>query len=96
MTAPFVLSTARTELLDVTYGQVGPQSGWPVLLLHGFPYDIHAYSQVAPILADAGANVIVPYLRGFGPTRFRSAQTLRSGQQAALGRDVISLLDDLG
>lgn len=67
-----------------------------MVVSHGFPYDIHAYDEVAPRLADAGARVIVPYLRGFGPTRFLSRSSMRSGQQAALGKDVIDLLDALG
>ena len=67
-----------------------------MILAHGFPYDIHAYDDVAPRLAQAGARVVVPYLRGFGPTRFLSDLTMRSGQQAALGRDLIDLLDALG
>jgi len=95
MTSPLNMWTARTDVLETTYGQAGPQNGWPIILLHGFPYDIHAYTEVVPILADAGARVVVPYLRGFGPTRFRFADTPRSGQQAALGRDVIGLLDAL-
>lgn len=65
------------------------------MLLHGFPYDIHAYVDVAPRLAAAGARVIVPYLRGYGATRFRSTTTLRSGQQAALGADLLALMDAL-
>ena len=88
-------STVRTDLLEVAYLEYGASEGWPVLLLHGFPYDVHAYDEVAPGLAEAGARVIVPYLRGFGPTRFLDADTMRSGQQAALGRDVVSLLDAL-
>lgn len=95
MTSPLNMWTARTDVLETTYGQAGPQNGWPIILLHGFPYDIHAYTEVVPILADAGARVVVPYLRGFGPTRFRFADTPRGGQQAALGRDVIGLLDAL-
>jgi pimeloyl-ACP methyl ester carboxylesterase len=66
------------------------------VLLHGFPYDVHAYAEVAPRLAAAGARVIVPYLRGYGPTRFLSPATPRSGQQAALGTDLLALLDALG
>jgi pimeloyl-ACP methyl ester carboxylesterase len=71
---------------------VGPA----VVLLHGFPYDVRSYDGVAPLLAEAGMRVIVPYLRGYGPTRFRSPDTPRSGQQAALGQDVVELLDALG
>jgi pimeloyl-ACP methyl ester carboxylesterase len=64
--------------------------------MHGFPYDVHAYDEVAPSLATAGCRVIVPYLRGYGPTRFLSEKTPRSGQQAALGRDLLALMDALG
>ncbi|MDJ0334031.1 alpha/beta hydrolase [Salinibacterium sp. G-O1] len=81
--------------LEVGIETAGPQDGWPVLLLHGFPYDPHSYSAVAVTLASAGARVLVPYLRGFGPTRFTSAATQRSGQQAAIGRDVLQLIDTL-
>lgn len=83
-------------VLDVAYVEAGPADGSPVMLLHGFPYDIHSYVDVAPRLADAGFRVLVPYLRGHGPTRFLDAATPRSGQQAALGRDVIDLMDALG
>ncbi len=82
-------------VLDVAYFESGPADGPPVLLMHGFPYDIHAYAQVAPILAAAGCRVIVPCLRGYGPTRFLSAATPRSGEQAALGADLLALLDAL-
>jgi pimeloyl-ACP methyl ester carboxylesterase len=82
--------------LDVAYHETGPAGGQPVILLHGFPYDIHSYVDVAPHLAESGCRVIVPYLRGHGPTRFRDAGTPRSGQQAALGADVIALMDALG
>lgn len=91
-----VLKRVRTNTLEIAYFETGPSTGWPVVLSHGFPYDVHAYDAVAPILAAAGARVILPYLRGFGPTRFLSDATLRSGQQAALGGDVIGLLDALG
>lgn len=89
------MNTATTKTLNIAYLQYGHSEGWPVVLLHGFPYDIHAFDAVAPILASQGARVIVPYLRGFGPTRFISDSTMRSGQQAALGHDVIDLLDAL-
>jgi pimeloyl-ACP methyl ester carboxylesterase len=84
-----------TDVLEVAYHEAGPAEGPPVLLLHGFPYDIHSYVEVAPQLADSGYRVVVPYLRGHGPTRFRRAETPRSGQQAALGADVIALMDAL-
>ncbi|MCO5121682.1 MAG: alpha/beta hydrolase [Burkholderiaceae bacterium] len=83
-------------VLRVSYFTTGPADGPPVVLLHGFPYDIHAYAEVAPILAAAGCRVIVPFLRGFGPTRFLDAATPRSGEQAALGADLLALLDALG
>jgi pimeloyl-ACP methyl ester carboxylesterase len=82
-------------LLDVGYVETGPASGRPVVLLHGWPYDIHSFAEVAPALGDAGYRVVVPYLRGYGTTRFRSADTVRSGQQAALASDVIDLMDAL-
>lgn len=90
-----MLKHIAAGVLDVAYAESGDPAGWPVVLLHGFPYDIHAYGEVAPILARAGARVIVPYLRGYGPTRFLSAATPRSGQQASLGRDLLDLLDAL-
>lgn len=82
-------------VLNVAYSESGPGDGPPVLLMHGFPYDIHAYAQVAPLLAARGCRVIVPYLRGFGATRFIDAATPRSGEQAALGADLLALLDAL-
>jgi pimeloyl-ACP methyl ester carboxylesterase len=85
----------RTELLDIGYHEAGPENGRPVILLHGFPYDIHSYVDVAPILASQGYRVIVPHLRGHGTTRFLEQGTPRSGQQAALGEDVIALMDAL-
>ena len=87
---------ARTDLLEIAFIEEGPVEGWPVILAHGFPFDVHAYDEVVPQLVRKGARVIVPYLRGFGPTRFLSATTMRSGQQAALGRYIIDLLDALG
>jgi pimeloyl-ACP methyl ester carboxylesterase len=82
-------------VLEVAYLEVGPADGTPVILLHGFPYDVHAYDEVAERLAAAGRRCIVPYLRGYGPTRFLSADTPRSGQQAALGADLLALMDAL-
>jgi len=81
--------------LNIEYADLGPRTGSPVILLHGWPYDIHSFAEVAPILAANGHRVIVPYLRGYGGTRFRSAETLRNGQQAALASDVIALMDAL-
>ncbi|TRW78478.1 alpha/beta hydrolase [Mycolicibacterium sp. 018/SC-01/001] len=82
--------------LDVGYVDAGPRDGQPVILLHGWPYDIHSYADVTDILTGQGFRVIVPFLRGFGSTRFRSPRTLRNGQQAALAHDVIALMDALG
>jgi pimeloyl-ACP methyl ester carboxylesterase len=90
-----MLKQIETAVLNVGYDERGMPDGWPVLLLHGFPYDIHAYDNVAPLLQAQGARVIVPYLRGYGATRFLLAETPRSGQQAALGADVRALLDAL-
>jgi pimeloyl-ACP methyl ester carboxylesterase len=89
------LKRAPAGALNVAYYEAGPAEGVPVVLLHGFPYDVHAYDEVAPILAASGCRVITPYLRAFGPTRFRSADTPRSGQQAALGSDLLALMDAL-
>jgi pimeloyl-ACP methyl ester carboxylesterase len=82
-------------VLDVALYQTGPVDGPPVFLMHGFPYDIHAYAEVAPLLAAQGCRVLVPCLRGFGATRFRDAATPRSGEQAALGADLLALMDAL-
>src|SRR5262249_42296222 len=86
---------ALTRTLDIAYEESGPPDGVPVILLHGFPYDPRAYDEVAPLLTARGLRAIVPYLRGYGLTRFRSADTLRSGQQAALGHDLLELMDAL-
>ena len=83
-------------VLDIGYYEAGPADGPVVMLLHGFPYDIHSYVDVAPMLAAQGCRAIVPYLRGYGPTRFRDKATPRSGEQAALGADLIALIDALG
>jgi pimeloyl-ACP methyl ester carboxylesterase len=100
------MGTARTPFgtlkqvdagpLSVGYAEAGPPSGPAVLLLHGWPYDIHSYADATPLLASAGYRVIVPFARGYGTTRFRSDDTLRNGQQAALATDVIDLMDALG
>ncbi|MBE0622146.1 MAG: alpha/beta hydrolase [Burkholderiales bacterium] len=87
---------ARTANLDIAYLESGPPDGPAVILLHGWPSDVHDWDEVAPPLAAAGYRVLVPWLRGFGPTRFLSAQTLRSGQQAALGADLRDFMDALG
>ncbi|WP_249779132.1 alpha/beta fold hydrolase [Bradyrhizobium sediminis] len=83
-------------VLDIAYFEAGPADGPVVVLLHGFPYDIHSFVDVAPQLAAKGCRTIVPYLRGYGPTRFRDKATPRSGEQAAVGADLIALMDALG
>ena len=82
-------------LLDVGYAEAGPSGGPPVLCLHGWPYDIHSFVDVAPALGSAGYRVIVPYLRGYGSTRFLSADTFRNGEPAAVAHDIIALMDAL-
>jgi pimeloyl-ACP methyl ester carboxylesterase len=95
--SPFgALKQVDAGLLSVGYAEAGPADGPAVILLHGWPYDIHSYAAVAPSLASAGFRVIVPYLRGYGPTRFLSDATFRNGQQSALGADAVALMDALG
>ena len=86
---------ARTDVLEMAYEEHGPENGAPLILLHGFPYDARAFDEVAPPLAAEGCRVLVPYLRGYGATRFQSAATPRSGEQAAMGADLIALMDAL-
>jgi pimeloyl-ACP methyl ester carboxylesterase len=93
---PPVLKRVRTKVLEIAYEESGPADGIPVLLMHGWPYDPRTYDDVVPQLVAAGCRTIVPYLRGFGPTRFLSADTPRSGQQAALSNDLKELMDALG
>jgi pimeloyl-ACP methyl ester carboxylesterase len=94
---PFgVIRQVKAGLLDVGYADIGPADGQAVILLHGWPYDIHSYVDVAPRLAAAGFRVIVPYLRGYGSTRFLSTETSRNAQQAATGTDVVDLMNALG
>jgi len=90
------LKQVDAGLLSVGYAEAGPADGPAVLLLHGWPYDIHSYAEVTPALASAGFRVIVPYLRGYGPTRFLSGATPRNGQQSALAVDAVALMDALG
>jgi pimeloyl-ACP methyl ester carboxylesterase len=92
-------ATARqvqTPVLSIAYEESGNPGGFPVVLLHGFPDDVHAWDDVAPPLAKAGYRVLVPYLRGYGATRFRDAKAPRMAEQAAIGQDVIDLADALG
>jgi pimeloyl-ACP methyl ester carboxylesterase len=94
MTHP-VVQYARTPALDIAYESTNDDASTSVVLLHGFPYDVRAFDGVVDLLAAQGLRVVVPYLRGFGLTRFRDAHTVRSGQQGALGQDLIDLLDAL-
>src|SRR5256885_17178454 len=87
------MKTIRTATLEIAYEESGQAAGRPVILLHGFPDDVHAYDGVAPPLAARGWRVFVPYLRGYGPTRFLAAGTPRSGEQAALGPGLADFMD---
>jgi pimeloyl-ACP methyl ester carboxylesterase len=92
-------STSRkiqTPILDIAYEESGDPQGFPIILLHGFPDDVHAFDDVAPPLAKVGYRVLVPYLRGYGPTRFRDAAAPRMAEQAAIGQDLIDFADALG
>jgi len=89
------LKQIEAGVLNVGYAEVGPATGTPVILLHGWPYDIHSFAEVAPLLAATGYRVIVPYLRGYGTTRFLSNETPRNGQQSVVAADIIALLDAL-
>ncbi|MBW4457570.1 MAG: alpha/beta hydrolase [Nostoc indistinguendum CM1-VF10] len=90
------LKQINAGVLNIGYAEVGSANRRPVILLHGWPYDIHSYVDVAPLLASAGYRVIVPYLRGYGMTRFLASQTFRNGQQSAIAVDIIALMDALG
>jgi pimeloyl-ACP methyl ester carboxylesterase len=89
------LKQVDAGVLSIGYAELGPGDGMPVILLHGWPYDIHTYVDVAPLLASKGFRVIVPYLRGYGTTQFLSSETPRNGQQAVVAVDVITLMDAL-
>jgi pimeloyl-ACP methyl ester carboxylesterase len=89
------LKQIEAGVLNVGYAEAGPAAGPPVILLHGWPYDIHAFVDVAPLLASAGYRVIVPYVRGYGTTRFLSSETVRNGQPSAIAVDTIALMDAL-
>ena len=91
-----MILTVRTPVLEIGYLESGPAEGPPVILLHGWPSDVHDWDEVVPPLAEAGYRVLVPWLRGFGPTRFLDPATSRSGQQAALGADLRDFMDALG
>ncbi|WP_447752682.1 alpha/beta fold hydrolase [Sphingopyxis fribergensis] len=90
------LKTVRTDLLEIAYAEYGPAAGPVMVLLHGWPYDIHAFEEVAPALAAKGYRVIVPHLRGYGTTRFLAADTARNGQPGALATDTLAMMDALG
>ncbi len=94
--SPVLTQFARTSLLNVAFEESGPPDGRTVLLLHGWPDDVRAWDRLLPALHQAGWRTLCPYLRGFGPTRFLAAETLRSGQLTALGMDVLELADALG
>ena len=89
------LKSLKTEKLNISYFEIGNENSIPVFLMHGFPYDINAYKNVVEILKKHDFRIIVPYLRGFGPTKFLNKSSLRSGEQAALGKDLINLMDGL-
>jgi pimeloyl-ACP methyl ester carboxylesterase len=89
------LKQINAGLLNVGYAEAGPADGKPVILLHGWPYDIHAFVDVAPILASAGYRVIIPYLRGYGTTTFLSDTTMRNGQPSAVAQDTVAMMDAL-
>ncbi|NRP84582.1 Lipase 1 [Ensifer adhaerens] len=89
------MKTVTAGVLEIAYHETGPLDGKPVVLLHGFPYDVHAYDEVAQQLATEGWRCLVPFLRGYGPTRFLSDETFRSGEQAALGADLLAFMDAL-
>ncbi len=90
-----MLTHIQAGVLDIAYEENGPANGNPVVLLHGFPYDIHAYHEATPLLVAQGCRVLTPYLRGYGPTRFLAAATPRSGQQAVLAHDLLAFMDAL-
>src|SRR6267378_4284612 len=87
--------TVRTPALEIGYEAYGDTAGFPIVLLHGFPDDVHAWDAVAPPLAAAGYRVLVPYLRGYGPTRFLNPDAPRMAQQAAIGQDLLDFMDAL-
>lgn len=89
------IKQVKTKILDIGYAEAGPADGQPVILLHGWPYDIHSYTEVSALLAAKGYRVLVPYLRGYGSTTFLDPKAVRNGQQAALAADVIDFMDAL-
>ena len=93
--SPAAVQSVRTNVLEIGYHEAGDRSAFPVILLHGFPDDAHAYDGVAPLLAKAGYRALAVYLRGYGPTRFLDAAVPRTAEQAAIGQDVIDFADAL-
>src|ERR1700744_1679756 len=89
------LKQVDAGVLSVGYAEAGPADGPAVILMHGWPYDIHSFADVTPLLASAGYRVIVPYLRGYGTTRFLSSETVRNGQQSVVALDIVALMDAL-
>jgi pimeloyl-ACP methyl ester carboxylesterase len=89
------IKQVRTAELDIGYAELGPANGKPVILLHGWPYDIHSFEEVAPLLASQGYRVITPYLRGYGTTRFLNKDTFRNAQQTAVVLDIVAMMDAL-
>jgi pimeloyl-ACP methyl ester carboxylesterase len=89
------MPSVKTDDLEIHYLEYGPQDGWPVVLSHGFPYSPEAFTEVVPLLTAESARVLIPYLRGYGPTRFLRKDTARTGQQAALALDLVAFLDGL-
>ena len=89
------LERVRTSVLDIAYEHAGPADAFPIVLMHGFPYDPRAFDEVIPVINAAGFRTIVPYLRGYGGTQFLSPDTMRSGEQAAVGHDLLEMLDAL-
>lgn len=96
MSTEWRMANIEAGVLDVSYRECGPADGWPCIMMHGFPYDPHCYSEVAPILVAEGARLITPWMRGYGATRFLSDDTPRSGEQAAFGSDLRAFMDALG
>ena len=90
------VKSIQTPVLDIAYEEHGDSGGFPIILLHGFPYDVRSWDGVVPPLVEAGHRVLVPYLRGYGPTRFRDPDSPRMAEQAAIGQDVIDFADALG
>jgi pimeloyl-ACP methyl ester carboxylesterase len=95
MVSPAVRKQIETQTLSIGYEENGSSSGFPVILLHGFPDDVRAYSEISPVLAKAGYRILVPYLRGYGPTRFREPSAPRMAEQAAISQDLIDFADAL-